>query len=256
MKPLHFIESGKGETLVLLHGFCETSDIWTDIQNQLSNEYHVISIDLPGFGESPLPRSSFSLADIAQNIKSFLDGKDLEKYVMIGHSLGGYIALAFANQFRENLNGLGLFHSSIFIDTQEKKDSRTKLMDFISKHGVAMFIKTFVPSLFYEKNIPALKPLVESLRNKAAQTQASSVIEYARAMRDRESSVEMIKNINIPVMFIIGEEDGSVPLEKSLEQAILPANSHILRLPETSHMGMYEKPIETFKFINRFLKFC
>ena len=66
----------------------------------------------------------------------------------------------------------------------------------------------------------------------------------------------MIKNINIPVMFIIGEEDGSVPLEKSLEQAILPANSHILRLPETGHMGMFEKPIETYKFINQFLEFC
>jgi pimeloyl-ACP methyl ester carboxylesterase len=119
-----------------------------------------------------------------------------------------------------------------------------------------LFVKTFVPSLFYEKNIPPLKQLVERLRDKAAQTQASAVIEYARAMRDRESSVEMIKNIKAPVMFIIGEEDGSIPLDKSLEQAILPANSHILRLAETGHMGMFEKPDETNRFVERFLKFC
>lgn len=256
MRPLNCIESGKGETVIFLHGFCETSDIWSDFQDRLSNEYHVVSIDLPGFGESTLPGFQFSLSDIAHNIKSFLDEKNLDHYVMIGHSLGGYIALAFAKQYQESIKGLGLFHSNVFIDSPEKKDSRTKLMDFIRKHGVGLFVKTFVPSLFYEKNIPPLKQLVERLRDKAAQTQASSVIEYSRAMRDRESSVEMIKNMKVPVMFIIGEEDGSVPLDKSLGQAVLPVNSHVLRLAETGHMGMFEKPEETNRFVEQFLKFC
>ena len=256
MSSLNCIESGKGESVVFLHGFCETSDIWADIQKQLSEEYHVISIDLPGFGGSTLPGSQFSLSDIARKIKSCLDEHNVHQYVMIGHSLGGYIALAFARLYQENLRGLGLFHSSVFTDSVEKMEIRNKLIDFVKKNGVRLFIKTFVPSLFYDKNLPQISQIVERLKIKAAKTQANSVIEYARAMRDRKSSVDLVRSIKIPVMFIIGEKDESVPLDKSLEQATLPYNSHILKLSETGHMGMYEKPDEAYSFIEKFLRFC
>jgi len=256
MAPVFYSDSGEGLPVVFLHGFCETSDIWSNLQNQLSKNFRVLTVDLPGFGGSPLLEYAFSLEDVAKEIKNFLDLIKLDKYVLIGHSLGGYTALAFAKLFEENLLGLGLFHSSVFEDDQEKKENRTKLMEFIKKNGVKTFVKTFIPSLFYKENISTLKDIILDLKKSAEQTHPESVIQYARAMRDRKSSEKMLEKFSKPVMFIIGEEDASVPLNKSLEQVIIPGNSHFQRLARTGHMGMFEKPDETTYFIEGFLNFC
>jgi pimeloyl-ACP methyl ester carboxylesterase len=256
MSSIFYSESGRGLPVVFFHGYCETSFIWKEFKNYLARRNRVITIDLPGFGKSPRLNYAFSLKDIAAEIKQVLDEKRISSFVLIGHSLGGYIALAFAKQFPFAVKGLGLFHSSIFPDTPEKKESRTKLIEFIKTNGVKSFIKTFVPSLFYEKNIRNFEELIEELSSSAEKTSPEMVMEYARAMRDRESSVDFIKRFRKPVMFIIGENDQSVPLKKSLEQAVMPANSHVLRLKDVGHMGMYENSAESLKFVQKFIAFC
>lgn len=256
MASIFYNDTGEGFPVVFLHGFCETSDIWSGIQSQLSKKFRVITIDLPGFGGSPLLESNFDLEDVAKEIKSFLDSISLTNYVMIGHSLGGYIALAFAKLYYDQLSGIGLFHSSVFEDEEEKKENRTRLIKFIEANGVRTFIKTFIPSLFYKENVNALGDIIRILKKSAEKTQAESVIKYARAMRDRTGSIEFISKFKKPVMFIVGEEDPSLPLTKSLEQITMPENSHVLKLAKTGHMGMFEKPDETTNFIEGFLHFC
>jgi pimeloyl-ACP methyl ester carboxylesterase len=212
MASIFYSDTGAGLPVIFLHGFCETSDIWSDMQNKLSKKFRVITIDLPGFGVSPLLEYQFSLEDVATEIKKFLDSISLKKYVLIGHSLGGYIALAFTKLYDENLLGLGLFHSSVFEDDKEKKVNRTKLMEFIKKNGVKTFIKTFIPSLFYKENLSTLDGVIRNLKKSAENTLPESVIQYARAMRDRKGSEKTLSELLTPVMFIIGEEDASVPL--------------------------------------------
>lgn len=256
MASFFYNDTGEGFPVVFLHGFCETSDIWSGIQSKLSKNYRVITLDLPGFGGSPILNYSFSLDDVAKEIKSFLDSIHLTKYVLIGHSLGGYITLAFSKLFEDNLSGIGLFHTTVFEDNEDKKENRNKLIEFIKANGVRTFVRTFIPSLFYKENVHVLDEVIGNLKKSAEKTKAESVIEYARAMRDRPGSEEFLSKFQVPVMFIIGEEDPSVPLTKSQEQIILPENSHVLRLAETGHMGMFEKPDETSNFIEGFLNFC
>jgi pimeloyl-ACP methyl ester carboxylesterase len=256
MSSIFYSESGKGFPIVFLHGYCETSFIWKEFKNYLARRNRVITLDLPGFGKSPRLSYAFSLMDIAAEIKQVLDEKRISGFVLIGHSLGGYVSLAFAKQFPFLLKGLGLFHSSIFPDSPDKKENRTKLIEFIKSNGVKPFIKTFVPSLFYEKNRRNFEEVIEELSKAAEKASPEMVMEYARAMRDRESSVDFIKRFRKPVMFIIGEKDQSVPLKKSLEQAVTPANSHVLRLKEVGHMGMYENSADTLKFVQKFVAFC
>ena len=256
MSPIFYAETGKGVPVVFLHGYCETSLVWKEFRNYLSRRNRVITIDLPGFGRSQRVNYAFSLQDIAAEIKKVLDEKNIKSFVLIGHSLGGYVALAFAKQFPFALKGLGLFHSSIYEDTPEKKENRTKLIEFVKSNGVKPFIKTFMPSLFFEKNRKNLEEIIEELSAIAGKTSPEMVMEYARAMRDRESSVEFIKRFRKPVMFIIGEKDQSVPLKKSLEQAVIPANSHVLRLKDVGHMGMFENTADTLKFVQKFIAFC
>lgn len=256
MASFFYSDTGEGLPVVFLHGYCETSDIWSDLQQKLYRDFRIISIDLPGFGGSDLPEYTFSLKDIAREIKLFLDSIGVKEYILIGHSLGGYIALSFAMQFDENLLGLGLFHSSVFADDEEKKENRTKLMHYIGKNGVKTFIRTFIPSLFYKDNLDTQADVIRSLKKSAESTSPESVIEYARAMRDREGSEDVLAKFSKPVMFIIGEEDASVTLEKSMYQVTMPKNSHFLRLAKTGHMGMFERRDQTAQFIKGFLDFC
>ena len=256
MASIFYNDTGEGFPVVFIHGFCETSDIWSGIQSQLSKNFRVITIDLPGFGGSPLLDYDFGLEDVAKEIKLFLDSINLSEYVMIGHSLGGYITLSFSKLYHNQLSGIGLFHSTVFEDEKEKKENRTKLIEFIKSNGVKTFVKTFIPSLFFKDNLNTLGEVIGNLKKSAEKTKAESVIKYARAMRDRPGSEDFLRKFEKPVMFIVGEEDPSVPLTISLEQIILPENSHVLRLTETGHMGMFEKPDETTNFIEGFLKFC
>ncbi len=256
MSSIFLSESGKGQPVVFIHGYCETSEVWNEFHKKLSRRNRVISVDLPGFGKSPRLNYAFSLKDVAAEVKQVLDERRLSNYVMIGHSLGGYVTLAFVKQFSYIVKGIGLFHSSVFEDNRDKKESRTKLIESIKSNGVKPFIKTFIPSLFYEKNLRYVDETIEELKELAEKTSPETVMEYARAMRDRESSVQFIKKYRKPVMFIIGEKDKSLPLKKSLEQAVMPGNSHVLRLRDTAHMGMFEKPEETLQFVEKFIAFC
>ena len=256
MSSIFFSERGNGLPVVFLHGYCETNYIWREFEKNLSRRNHVISIDLPGFGKSPRLNYAFSLKDVAAEIKQVLDEKRLSNYVMVGHSLGGYVTLAFAKQFSYVLKGIGLFHSNIFADPPDKKENRTKLIEFIKKNGINPFIKTFIPSLFFERNLGNFDEIIEELSNLALKTSPETIIEYARAMRDRESSVDFIKRYKKPVMFITGDKDKSIPFKKSMEQSVLPYNSHMLKLHDVAHMGMFEKPDETLRFVQKFIAFC
>jgi pimeloyl-ACP methyl ester carboxylesterase len=200
MTSIFYSDSGEGLPVVFLHGFCETSDIWSGIQNHLSKKFRIITVDLPGFGGSPLLDYQFSLEDVAKEIKDFLDSINLKQYVLIGHSLGGYIALAFSKLYEDNLIGLGLFHSNIFEDELDKKESRTKLMEFIEAKGVKTFIRTFIPSLFSKESVSVLKDVIYNLKKSAEQTNPESVIQYARVMRDILSVMKTLQFLYIKVL--------------------------------------------------------
>ena len=253
---IFYSDAGTGQAVVFLHGFCESHKLWNNIVPKLSHSFRIITIDMPGFGKTPLPENTFSLTDIATQIHDMLAGIGVQHPVIIGHSLGGYITLAYAKKFTGELKGFGLFHSSAYADVPEKKESRTKLIDFIEKNGIVPFLGTFFPSLFYENRREELGPIIKQLIEEAKSIAPRVVQEYARAMRDREENIELLKTFSRPIMMIIGENDQSVPLEKSLEQSRLIQRPYILRLKETAHMGMYERPIETFNFLHNFLNVC
>jgi pimeloyl-ACP methyl ester carboxylesterase len=250
---LHYTESGSGKTLVLVHGFCESTLIWNKFQSQLSKKYRVICPDLPGFGKSPLKVKGISIAYYAEMLKELLLFLNVEQCCMIGHSLGGYITLAFAEKYPAMLNSFGLFHSTAFADNAEKKESRNKTIQFIEKHGVEMFAQSFVAPLFYAGNRASLKEEITLMTSIAASSSKDGVIEATKAMRDRQDRTHVLKNTNLPVLFIIGKEDTAVPLEKSLEQCYLPGNSTACFIKDAGHMGMLEKPEETIRIVERFM---
>ncbi len=248
---IYFRELGQGSPIILIHGFCETHEIWSGFDKELAQYGRVISIDLPGFGKSPLPPIPFTIDTVAEIILTWLKDNQINDPMLVGHSLGGYVALAMAALDPQYCYQLVLFHSSIYADTVEKKANRDKVIDFVTNNGVSPFIQTFVPSLFYNKSHPEL----EKVRSISATTPLKTLIEYTRAMRDRPSREDFFKTYQGHSLIISGEKDEIIPLETSKKMSATGLKSDFLCLNDTGHMGMIEaKPLSLEKIASIIFK--
>ncbi|MEJ8757863.1 alpha/beta hydrolase [Pontibacter sp. H259] len=247
-----YTDVGSGDILVFLHGFCENKNVWAEFKKPLQKKFRTIALDLTGFGKNTSGVTDYSMESMAEYVKQELDKLGVKKCILIGHSMGGYTAMAFAAKYSSMLNGLCLFHSSALPDTEEKRENRNKTIEFVEKHGVEKFIQSFVEPLFFADNRPKLRKEINAMIETGIKTPKESIVKGLAAMRDRKDRTEVLKSAKFPVLFIFGKEDGAVPLEKALEQCHLPNNSMVYFLGQTGHMAMFERPYETRKAIEKF----
>ena len=250
MKSLYYSVRGQGKPLVLLHGFLETHQIWDAFAEDLTSKYKVIAFDLPGFGQSPLlAKRPFTLTDVATEINQCLKKITTEKIDLIGHSLGGYIALAMVELEPQLFSSLGLFHSTAYADSDEKKESRTKTIDFVQRNGALVFTSNFVPPLFANPTHEA----VSFVRDLAIQTNQTTVIHYLEAMRDRPDRTNVLQSFNGKILFLAGSQDTVIPSEALKNQAKIPKNGFLKVFDRVGHMGMFEASQETRNELLEFL---
>lgn len=244
--------SGKGNTTVLLHGFTESLDIWENFSNTLSAENKIICIDLPGHGKSGCIGEVHTMEAMASCVKAVLDAEKVKECVIVGHSMGGYVALAFAELFPEMMRGLGLFHSSALPDTPEGKQNRARAIEII-KANHSEFISSFIPDLFAPKNSVSLRKEIAVLIDIARKMTKESIIAAQRGMMERTDKRHILEKLMIPFLFIAGKKDTRVPFTKVLEQVALPNDSIALLLGDIAHMGYLEAPEKTLYALNCFI---
>ncbi len=250
---------GNGKPVVLIHGFGEDGEIWNrqiDFLSAAKDHFTLIIPDLPGSGKSEMI-ADMSIEGMAEAIKAILDfelpkfplirsGAEGQAAVIIGHSMGGYITLAIAEKYPKLLNAFGLFSSSAFADSEEKKAARAKSIEFIRKNGAYEFLKTAIPGLFL-RGLDSSKPSdpydtdIETLVEKGRHFTPEALINYYQAMIDRPDRTSILKTFTHPVLFIVGGHDKAVPFEQSMQQCYLPAQSHVHILRNSAHMGMLEE---------------
>ena len=253
---LFYRVEGDGYPVVLLHGFSEDGSIWDQQVNFLQDHVRVLVPDISGSGKSHYNERLRSMDDYAQIVKTILDKEGIRDCILIGHSMGGYIALAFADKYPELLKGFGLFHSTAFADSEEKKQTRKKGIAFIRDHGSREFVASTLPNLFsdqFKKNHP---DTVRKLIEKYAGLNPAALINYYEAMIARPDRTAVLKKLTVPVLFIMGEEDKAVPMEDTLKQAHLPAIADIYIFKNTGHTGMLENTKESNEVLKHFLDLC
>jgi pimeloyl-ACP methyl ester carboxylesterase len=243
--------SGKGEALLLLHGFCEDSRIWDRYSEYFSKKYTVIRPDLPGFGNSEYIGAT-SMEEMAQIVFEILKAENFENCLFVGHSMGGYVALAYAEQYPEALKALCLFHSHPFEDLEEKKINRKKTIDFMKKWGVAPFVKELVVHLFAMDFRSKNPEIVQKLIDRASVYSKDALIAATEAMIYRKDRAEILKKLKIPVLFIVGEFDEAIPEEFSRRQLELNLGAIYSILP-IGHMGMFEAEEVTISLLDNFI---
>lgn len=254
-KNIHYKISGKGNCLVLLHGYLESLEMWKQHQEQLSANYQIITIDLPGHGKTDNIDKVHTMTLMADVVLEVLKTEHIQKCVMIGHSMGGYTTLAFADKYPQMLNGLGLFHSHALADNEETKLNRERTIDLIEQDK-GHFINHFIPSLFAPDNKEKFAKEIDFQIASANKMPKENVIAAMAGMKERYSSIDILVEAKVPVMFIAGKHDSRIPLEKTLAQAALPKNSQLTILGNSGHMGWIEEQQKTIAAIDGFMKFC
>ena len=246
---------GKGDAVLLLHGFGENSLIWQDQVHFLKENYTIVTPDLPGSGKSSiLEQELVTIQDYAACIFALLQNEKIEKCYLLGHSMGGYITLAFAAEYPEKLMGFGLINSTAFADNAEKKKSRLQGIEMIKEHGAYSFLKTAIPTLFAKSFKNEHPEKVADLVEKSKQFSNEALIQYYTAMMNRPDSTEVLQNSQLRVLFVIGTEDNAAPLTDLLQQIHLPQNAQIHILDGVGHMSMIEASPKVNDYLIEFLE--
>ena len=243
---IHYQDSGIGKVVILLHGFGEDSTIWDTQIGFLEKHCRVLVPDIPGSGLSDLlPVNAdhpASMEVYAEVIKALLDHEKINQCILLGHSMGGYITLAFAERYPEQLEAFGLIHSTAFADTEEKKQIRRRGIEIIGEYGAGAFLKTTIPNLFGKAFKESHAAQIDHLIKKGQAFTTESLQQYYAAMIERPDRTGVLKSNRLPVLFVIGTEDNAAPLADVIQQTPLPDISYIHILSGTGHMGMWEAP--------------
>ena len=241
--------------VVLLHGFLGSHEIWEQTIQNLSGSYRVIAIDLPGHGHTPVIGYAHSMEMMARCVKKVLDSLRLKKYVLVGHSMGGYVALAFADLYPDNLRGLCLFHSTAYPDSEEKKEDRLRAIRLV-KSSKPVYTRETIRNLFAQKNLRYLKKEISFATSIARRTSKQGIVAALHGMRDRPGRDIILGLVTYPIMMVIGELDNIVPKDQLLEQAEAIKNKTILYLEHDGHFGFLESPRECNRTLRKFLRRC
>ncbi|OFY63948.1 MAG: hypothetical protein A3H98_13395 [Bacteroidetes bacterium RIFCSPLOWO2_02_FULL_36_8] len=241
-------------SVVFLHGFCETKKIWNFFLESLSPHFNAIALDLPGFGDNTISVKGISIEKMAENVHKQLTELNVNECVMVGHSLGGYVSLAYAEKYPDFLAGLCLFHSSPFADTPEKITNRNRAIKLVEERGVSALTQTLMPSLFSANSLSRLKNTISEYAHTASLTNKETVIEVSKAMRDRKNRREVLMRFQKPFMLIAGKDDPVIPQEVSTALCMLTPQCSAHFLNGVGHNGMLEAPELTLRFMRDFLE--
>ncbi len=254
-RRIHYTLHGSGPDLVLLHGFTESLDIWTDFAEELAPDFRVLCIDLPGHGNSECLGEIHTMEVMAEMVVHVLKEAGIQKCVLTGHSMGGYVSLAVAEKFPDLLSGLCLFHSSALADDPEGKARREQVIKVVKAHH-HNFLTAFIPELFAEANRKSCAAAIRQLLERAKKMSPEGLISALEGMRDRRDRSAVLRKATFPVLWILGKEDSRVDYRKAMEQAVLSDDTLVLLMGGVGHMGYLEARDRTLYALRCFAESC
>lgn len=233
---LAYEKLGSGIPLMLIHGYPLDHTIWNDVVNLLKDDFTLILPDLRGFGQSTTVETQYTMSDMADDLAGLLNHLGIEKTAIAGHSMGGYVALAFAQKYPHRVSGLGLVASQAAADTPERKAGRYQTAAEVAEKGVGIVVEGMTPKLSADASVQAyIRPLME-------RQPPVAVIGALKAMAEREDLLFQLSSVSFPVVLIHGDTDVLIPVERAQEiKAVLPF-ARLVELLNTGHMPMMESP--------------
>lgn len=253
---LAYHRCGKGPAVMLLHGFPASGRLWRDVADHLAQSFTVLIPDTPGAGDSRLEGEVATIEELATMVPAVLDDAAIDRCIIAGHSMGGYISLAAAAHYADRLSGLSLVHSTAAADDEEKKIKRSKSITLIRKGGAQEFFQGMVPALFSESYKQAHPEAAQQWIAEGMKLSPETMIAFYNAMMIRPEHSDMIRSVPFPMQWILGKEDVQIPWQSCLQQSSLPDVSFVTLYDECGHMSMLEQPERLINDLRRFIDYC
>jgi pimeloyl-ACP methyl ester carboxylesterase len=248
---ISYTDAGKGTAVVLLHGFLENSTMWKYLAPVLAQKNRVVCIDLLGHGQTDCLGYVHTMEDMADAVHQVLAELKIRKTVFVGHSMGGYVALAFAELYPEMMKGLVLLNSTSRADSEERIANRTRAIKAVKQNYIAA-VRMSIANLFSEENREKLVEQIEWVREEALQTPLQGIIAAQEGMKLRKDREVLLHFAPYPIMLILGKKDPVLNYEENLEQ-IEGTNVKLVTFND-GHMSHLENQAELEKVLVGFLK--
>ena len=249
---LPYTDSGRGEALVLLHGFPLDRRMWDAQAAKLSDHYRVIAPDLRGFGQSR--RSDpFTIESLADDIHLFLEQLVACPCVLAGLSMGGYVALAYAKKHQSDLRGLILVDTKAAADTAEGKQGRQKMIDLVRLSGAKAVAEQMLPKMLAQGTLQSRPDVVKSMRTMMEACSPETIEHALAAMRDRPDRTVELPSIKMPTLVVVGDADAITPPDVAEAMAKAIPNAKLETIRGAGHMSPMEQPEQVNRAIERFM---
>lgn len=241
--PLHVADTEHGEKcVVLLHGYLESMIVWDEFVDLLKDKVRVVTLDLPGHGISNVIGEVHTMEYLAKCVGDAMAALGIERYSMVGHSMGGYVSLAMLDDYRDHLDNIILLSSTTSADSQEKCDRRRREIELI-KAGKKNTLARLVPHAgFAPENVKRLQDYIEDISELILMTEDEGVISILGGMIERQSRGDMLRESGIPHLFIFGRHDYYIPEEVAEEMIAEDPTAEVVWLEHSGHMGFMEEP--------------
>ena len=248
---ISFTDDGKGMAVVLLHGFLENKTMWDKYVSALSKNHRVITIDLLGHGETECLGYVHTMEDQADMIFAVLISLRIRKIVLVGHSMGGYVALAFAELYPDNVKGVFLLNSTSRADSDERKINRDRAIKAV-KQNYTNFVRISITNLFSEDNREVLAKEIEKVKLQALKTPLQGIVASLEGMKIRKDREVLLHFAPYPIQLVLGEKDGVLIYDDTIDQ-IEETKVELTTFPD-GHMSHIENEKELKIVLLEFLK--
>lgn len=240
---LAYEEHGQGLPVIFVHGYPFDRTIWKSMIPLLQDEIRLIVPDLRGFGQSPYTDGVYSMRLMAEDLVTLLDKLKIEQAVLVGHSMGGYIGLSFAQAYPSRLAGLVLVTTQAAADSAEKRQGRYRTAEEVGRKGLKNMMEGMPPRLTQHESLrPVLSKLIGAANPKA-------VIAALKGMAERPDATDWLANMEMPAVVVAGAEDVLIPLENCQTMAQILPRGWLVELAGCGHMPMLEDPAALAKVV-------
>lgn len=247
---------GKGQVIVLVHGYLESSEVWGRFRDKLSDRYRIICVDLPGNGKSSHFSQDLTMCFHAGAVMAVVKNENINSFFLCGHSLGGYVALSMVENYPECLMGYILIHSHPFADSAEAIDNRLREIKVVEAGKQDAIYPVNIPKMFADDNLGKHADDIKELIRIAGGHSAEGIVAVLRGMINRRSREDILSQGRVPLLYILGVKDNYIPYKLMLEKLKMPEGAIFVSLENSGHMGFLEETDKTQSVISDFISKC
>jgi len=251
---IHYTDQGKGAAIILIHGYLETSVIWESFSKKLSENFRVIAVDMPGHGRSDMFDAVLTMDFMASSVAGLMKHLKLKKAFVTGHSLGGYVALAFAELYPEMLSGYCLFHSQPFADDSGKVENRNVQIALVHEGKKDLFISGTITKLYAAAGLQKFSGSLKNSIEIAFSVPDETIVSVLKGMIARPSRVFVMESGRVPLLWILGVYDNLIDCKAVQSKVTLPENAEVVILKNSGHMGFIEEEELAVKAVKDFIE--